>query len=133
MKRRGMAGALVGLGAVAAGLKECLPHPVQAAPGNPDAALIAACKLYPAVVAAEGACEGDGNPADLAHTEVCAIIDSTPPQTMAGVLAKARAASCNKQTWAELRDWGGWEEDWAGEVAFDLLRLAKAGLIGGAA
>ena len=39
MNRRNMAGALVGLGAVAAGMKGCPAHPVQAA--GADAVLLA--------------------------------------------------------------------------------------------
>ena len=132
MNRRNVAGALVGLGAVAAGMKGYPAHPVQAA--GADAALLALIaeaeaidrendRLWDACAALPGtAPEHD---AWLVHTdatrprwrELVALIDVTPARTGEGLRAKARYTlatvpgeqrdgpnPCDTLAWSVLRD-----------------------------
>ena len=119
---------LAGAGAVAA-----LPGvaaPAGAAPG-PDAALIRLCAEHVANMdaynASPGILELEDDPLWAAYEETRNAIRDARPQTMAGMLAKARAAK------AEARRSDGTEEpegcpaaDWAFDLVNDLLRLHGA-------
>ncbi len=94
---------------------------------HPDAELIAACAIYPARLAAfNNSDEWDG-PDQAALDEVTAIIESARPSTLAGMVAKAKAAR------AEAAGGGGWEgsrndaDAWARHLVDCLIGLADAG------
>ena len=132
MKRRDMAGALVGLGAIGAGLKSCAPTPVHAA--TADAALLTLIAEAEAIDrendALWDACADlpgttPESEAWLAHTDatrprwfkLVALIDATPARTREGLRAKARYTlatvpsdqrdspnPCDTLAWSVLRD-----------------------------
>ena len=91
---------------------------------SPDEALIVACAQHPAIVAAYNAAEGDDDLLWDAYEVNRDAIGAAEPQTMAGMLAKARAAK------VEALAPDGTErpqncpaEAWAWDLANDMLRL----------
>ncbi len=94
---------------------------------HPDADLIAACAIYPdRLDAFNNSDEWDG-PDQAALDEVTAIIENARPSTVAGMVAKAKAAR------AEAAGGGGWESSrndadaWARHLVDCLIGLADAG------
>ena len=111
-------------GAVVA--RTVLPAVTRAEPVNPDADLIAACEQHPALLAAYNADpdEWEG-PKCAAMTRTCELIRDAKPQTMAGVVAKARAAKAEAlgPSGEEQVDFTSEAGAWAWDVLNDLLRL----------
>ena len=132
-RRRGFLAAAAGAAAVggAAGTERA-----QSAPTHPDAELIVACKRHPALLAAwsrelastndEAIWRGEG-PAGVAYDANRDLIAAARPQTMAGVLAKARAARAEGTMQDGSEEEQSFTSDasaWAWDVVGDVLRLA---------
>lgn len=129
-----MAGALAGLGALAAGVNECFPYPVHAAQGGFDAALLALIAEAEAINREDDrlwdACAdlpGKAPESEAWHDYIDATrprwrvliaqIRDTPARTPEGMRAKARYAlalvpedqrdgpnPCDEVAWAVLRE-----------------------------
>lgn len=120
-RRRGLLGGFAALAAPA------LPASAAAQPAtSPDAELIRICARHPAAIAAlnYGPDEAGDGPLWQAYARSRDAISAAQPTTIAGVLAKARAAK------AEALNLDGSEspnccpaEAWAWDLVNDLLRL----------
>ncbi len=99
---------------------------------DPDAKLITACERHPAVLETwnadlqsinDEAMQAGEGPAGVAHDASRDLIAAAEPQTMAGMLAKARAALAEDDPGT---DFASDAHEWAWDVMMDLLRLAGA-------
>jgi hypothetical protein len=119
-----------GLAAVGTLPTSLTPQVADAAP-DPDADLAHWCRVYVTATAAYNAdpSDDDDNPLWEAIQEAEAGIEARPPQTLAGVLAKAKMAiHLAKQEPGDRDDWGSSPAGtWAQEVVLDLARLAGEG------
>lgn len=96
---------------------------------HPDGALISACAEHVANVEAYHGDDGEVacDPLWLAYAQTRDTITDAKPQTMAGVLAKARAAKAEAMTLAGREDpQNGPAAGWAWDLVGDLLRLGEA-------
>lgn len=93
---------------------------------NPDADLIRLCDALPALKAAFEADprDADDNPAWPPYVSACEAISAAAPQTMAGVVAKARAAMVPGVGHSRESDFTSHGEEWAWCVAQAIARLA---------
>lgn len=94
-----------------------------------DADLIAVCADHPRVTEAFNQCHvdsGDDNPFWLAYCRSRDAISDAKPATLAGLLAKAKAAKFEARMpdGHESPD-GGMGETWAWDIVNDLLRICE--------
>jgi hypothetical protein len=119
-----------GLAAAGTSPTSLTPQVAGVAP-DPDADLAHWCRAYVAACAAYNTDPGDDddNPLWDAIQEAEAEIDARPPQTLAGVVEKARVAiQLVKQEPEDRTDWEGSPAgSWAREVVLDLARLSGEG------
>jgi hypothetical protein len=113
---------LIGVGALAGAIAE---HSADAE--HLDAELIAACAQHPITMAALNARTGgklcdDDDPLWKAYSENRDIISDAEPQTMEGILAKARAAVVENA--GDEQCFTGMDQQWSWDIVKDVLRLA---------
>ena len=107
--------------------------PYAAAPaanGNPDHDLIRRCAEHPACMAAVKAApdEEEDGPAWHAYERNRDAISAAQPQTLAGLIAKARAAKLEATFWDSFENiHDTMAEPWAWDLVNALLRLAGDG------
>jgi hypothetical protein len=93
---------------------------------HPDAELIALCERHRIdrdAVNADAGDMDDDDPVWLAYVSTRDFISDARPQTMVGVLAKARAAKASARMPDGSESVDGMAYEWAWEVVGDLLRL----------
>ena len=98
-------------------------------PAGPDAELIRVCKQHIANLEACNADDDDLEPEDPRLEAYCATsdaIDAARPQTLSGMLAKARMAMVESHRTND-DEWEGAAGRWAVHVVRVLVRLADAG------
>ncbi len=119
ISRRAALGAASAL-AVAGGASAAATTP------HPDGELIEACaqhRLNTIAFDEDDKDSGDDNPLWVAYMRTHDIINNAEPKTMAGVLAKARAAMFDGGE-ANYGRWNGTDgEAWAIDIVYDLLHL----------
>jgi len=121
--------ALLGAGAAAAFAAVIAP---AAAEGGPDTSLIALCAEHVANMTAYNHGDGpdmefDDDPLWLAYSRTRDAITDAKPHTLAGMLAKARAAKAEAMDRdGSVRPEGSMGSDWAWDLMNDLLRLHGA-------
>jgi hypothetical protein len=105
-----------------------IPTAAVALAANPDAELIAACEQHPINTRAFNRYPEEGAETErlwAAYEATRDLISDAVPLTMAGVLAKARAAAGEARGLYGQEQWGGsMGEGWAYDIVKDLLRLS---------
>ena len=102
---------------------------------NPDAELIRVCAQHVINMDALNSVEGwnEGGPVWTDYDEIRDFITDAQPQTLAGVLAMARAARREATDLDGEERWSGsMGEAWAPEIINHMLRIAGGASIGGA-
>jgi hypothetical protein len=106
-------------------------NPPALPPANPDAELIRICDGHAALidaVNADPADMDDSSPLWRAYTQSRHAISEAQPQTLAGMMAKARAAKVEARTPnGEEMIHGTDAEEWAMDLVNDLLRIGRRG------
>jgi len=105
-----------------------IPTAVIALQSNPDAELIAACKQHSLNIRAYNRSPEDDTdppgPLWSAYETTRDLISEAVPQTLAGVIAKAKAAAHEARGLHGEEAWGGsMGERWSQDIAKDLLRI----------
>jgi hypothetical protein len=115
-------------GTAAATLGAVAATGAAAAEQNPDAELIRVCAQHAINKAAVNAgLDYDEGPLWDAYDATRDFISDSAPQTLAGVLAKVRAAKDESMNSDGTERWeGSMGEAWAGDIINDLLRVAGA-------
>lgn len=132
--RRALLAHVPALAAMTAAVPGCIPTPARAAETGPDAELIALCARHIVNLTAYntygGHLEPEDDPLCAAYEETRDAVEDAEPQTMAGVLAVARAAKAEARQPDGSYDFDvGIAWRWASHLVDDLLRLNEEGLV----
>lgn len=97
---------------------------IAASASHPDAVLIRACEAHPMNLEASNGCKCANHDSDdclawLAYSHTRDIITEAEPETMDGLLVKARASRIE----ADPKTGGGMDTEWDPQIVDDLLRL----------